>query len=127
MYSDFVMDHFRNPRNGGRLPEFNARGIAGDPSSGPFMIIYLKLEGAVVREASFETFGCPAAIAAGSVLTEYVKGKAASSARSVNARAVLDLLRGLPLGKEHCADIASTALSEALKCDGSFAGEGRLP
>lgn len=114
MYSEIAMDHFRNPRNGGCLKAYNGRGIAGHPNSGPYMIVYLKVENNVVQEASFQTFGCPAAVAAGSALTEYLLGKETTRARLVTRDTILGLLGGLPLGKEHCADIASSALAAAL-------------
>jgi nitrogen fixation NifU-like protein len=114
-YSDKVMDHFRNPRNAGQLARFNGRGVAGNPNAGPFMVVYLQVQEEVVRDASFETFGCAAAIASGSLMTDHIRGQPIATAVSMNADWLLQLLGGLPLGKEHCAQIAVAALAEALR------------
>lgn len=114
MYSETVMDHFGNPRNVGVLDPCTAKGVAGDPSAGPFMVLYLKVEGGLITSARFQTYGCAAAIAAGSYLTERLRGKLVDVARAVDAELLLEGLGGLPLGKRHCADIAITALRDAL-------------
>ena len=114
MYSEIVMDHFQNPRNVGKPGEFNARGVSGNPDAGPFMVLYLDIEGEGIRGAAFQTYGCGPAIAAGSLLTEMVKGRSVAEARSITSHVLLDRLGGLPLGKTHCADLAVSALRDAL-------------
>lgn len=115
MYSPVVMDHFGNPRNVGVLEPCSAKGVAGNPDSGPFMIIYLKLDRDRIAEVRFQTNGCAAAIAAGSYLTESLRGKSIEVARVVDAEILLDGLGGLPLGKRHCAQTAIAALQDALR------------
>lgn len=117
MYSKTVMDHFNNPRNAGRPQRFDARGVAGNPEGGPFMIMYLTLSegGTSIKEARFETYGCGPAIAAGSVLTEMVKGVPPFEAAAIGASSLLEALGGLPLGKRHCAELAIGALRRAVE------------
>jgi NifU-like protein involved in Fe-S cluster formation len=117
MYSDTIMDHFHNPRNAGKLPTCNAKGVAGDPSAGPFMIFYLEIHSRIVKQASFETYGCPPAIAAGSYLTEFVKGKSIEELSLMDSQKLSELLGGIPLGKEHCPQIAVAGLKAALNAD----------
>jgi nitrogen fixation protein NifU and related proteins len=114
MYSPKVLDHFGNPRNGGKPARFTARGVAGDPSAGPYMTIYLDLADQRIAGIGFETYGCGAAIAAGSMLTELVKGKSVQEAATITPEILIAALEGLPLGKEHCAQIAIAALKDAL-------------
>jgi NifU-like protein involved in Fe-S cluster formation len=115
MYSPVVMDHFEHPRNGGKPARFNAKGIAGDPNAGPFMILYMDVHDEIIEGVGFETFGCGPAIAAGSLLTEMIKGKALSEVEKIDGQMILDRMGELPLGKRHCIDIAIAALSEALR------------
>jgi nitrogen fixation NifU-like protein len=115
MYSPTVEDHFQRPRNGGRPARHNAKGISGDPSAGPFMVLYLFVRHGRIEDAGFQTFGCGAAIAAGSVLTEMVKDRLVSEVDRLSAADLIDRLGGLPLGKRHCADIAVAALRKALE------------
>lgn len=115
MYSPIVLDHFGNPRNVGPLARYQARGVAGTPEAGPFMILYLDIQEGRIVNAAFQTYGCGPAIASGSMLTELIKGKSVDEARSLDSSALLHSLGGLPLGKEHCAAIAISALSDALR------------
>jgi nitrogen fixation NifU-like protein len=115
MYSDTIMDHFRNPRNAGKLPTCNAKGVSGDPNAGPFMVLYLEIHSGVVERASFETYGCPPAIAAGSYLTVWVQGKSIDQVAKLEPPELSELLGGIPLGKEHCPQIAISSLKAALQ------------
>lgn len=115
MYSATVLEHFGNPRNVGRPEGANAEGLSGDPSAGPFMRIFLKIAGARIEQAGFETYGCVASIAAGSVLTCALQGRSVSEASGLTVGFLVDQLGGLPLGKESCAASAIAALGEALK------------
>jgi nitrogen fixation NifU-like protein len=114
MYSTTLMDHFGNPRNAGVLKEYSVRGVSGDPNAGPFMVFYLDIRKRKIRDVSFQTYGCAAAIAAGSYLTELVKGKSLEEAAAIDAQTIKAGLGGLPLGKEHCASTAVSALRDAL-------------
>src|SRR5579883_908706 len=114
MYSAKLMDHFQNPRNAGKPERYSVKGVAGDPRSGPFMILYLDLQGPYIRDAKFQTYGCAPAIAAGSLLTELVKGRTISQTAPIDAAFITEHLGGLPLGKEICANLAATALGSAI-------------
>jgi len=113
-YSPIVAHHFTNPRNVGKPASYTAEGVAGDPGGGPFMIVYLDVDGDRIRDAAFETYGCGVAMGCGSLVTELVKGRTLDVARKIDATALRTLLGGLPLGKEHCADLAAAALATAL-------------
>ncbi|MCE9584594.1 MAG: iron-sulfur cluster assembly scaffold protein [Planctomycetes bacterium] len=115
MYSSTVLDHFGNPRNVGRPAGANAVGISGDPSAGPFMRVFLVTVEGRIQRAGFETYGCVASIAAGSVLTEWLAGKSLIEARSMTAELLEKMLGGLPLGKNHCAATAVRALKLAVE------------
>jgi nitrogen fixation protein NifU and related proteins len=114
-YSDKVMDHFLNPRNMGELEDANAVGDVGNPACGDMMRLYLKIEDGVIVDAKFKTFGCGAAIATSSMLTELLKGKKLEEAKKISNEAVADALDGLPPVKIHCSVMAEEALAEALK------------
>src|SRR6056297_751659 len=103
-YSDEVMDHFENPRNVGVLDDANAVGEVGNPRCGDIMKITMRVndETEVIEDINFQTFGCGAAIAVSSVLTEMVKGRTIEDALEVNNQAVVDKLGGLPSMKVHC-------------------------
>jgi nitrogen fixation NifU-like protein len=122
MYSPTVMDHFGNPRNSGRPVRNNVTGVAGTPEAGPFMVLYLDVEGDYIREVGFQTYGCAPAIAAGSLLTEMIKGRGVEEASAINSKRLMEELGGLPLGKEHCAEIAISALADALRKAGEAGG-----
>jgi len=114
MYSPTVMDHFEHPRNGGKPPNFNTKGVAGNPSAGPYMVLYLDIRKDRIEGVGFQTYGCPSAIAAGSLMTEMIKGKSRMEAAAIDSPGLIESLGGLPLGKRHCADLAVSALRDAL-------------
>ena len=97
------------------LAEADAIGQDGIPGEGPYMTLYLRLEGENIAEASFETYGCPAAIACGSWLTQWITGKTADAASIITADDLMRVVGGLPLGKEHCASLAVNALRSAMR------------
>lgn len=113
-YSDVVMDHFWRPRSARVMRDAHVVGVGGVPGNGPFVILYLKLEGRRVMEASFQTNGCPPCIAAGSLLASEVPG---ADLRDAHARwteeAVNAALGGLPIHKRHCSALAAEALRRA--------------
>lgn len=115
MYSPKVMDHFQNPRNVGEMPDADAVGKAGSPTCGDILRLYLKFENGKVAKATFKTFGCGAAIAASSVLTELAFGKTAAELRRITNQQVADALGGLPPIKMHCSVLAEQALKSALE------------
>jgi nitrogen fixation NifU-like protein len=114
-YSEKVMDHFLNPRNMGELEDANAIGDVGNPACGDMMRLYLKIENDVITDAKFKTFGCGAAIATSSMLTELLKGKHLDEAKRISNEAVADALDGLPPVKIHCSVMAEEALAKALE------------
>jgi nitrogen fixation NifU-like protein len=114
MYSEKVMDHFSNPRNVGELPDANAIGQVGNPKCGDIMKIYMKIEDDVIKDISFKTFGCGAAIATSSMATELVKGKTIKEALSLTNSAVTDALEGLPPAKLHCSVLAEEGIKSAI-------------
>jgi len=113
-YSSTALKHFTNPNNVGRLDDASAVGQAGSPGQGNFMVVYLRVASGRVTKATFQTYGCPAAIASGSITTELVTGRTLEEAAQVTAQTILDALGGLPLGRAHCADLAAMALGQAL-------------
>ena len=114
MYSLQVQEHFANPRNCGELADADGQGCAGQPGRGNYMIIWARLDGERVAALGFKTYGCPPAIAAGSVVTEMALGKPIAEALSISREELLEALGGLPLGREHCAALAIEALTQAL-------------
>jgi nitrogen fixation NifU-like protein len=108
------MDHFQNPRNTADLPDANAEGQAASSVCGDILRLYLKIEKGRVTKASFKTFGCGAAIATSSMLTELVKGKTLEEAAKITNQQVADALGGLPPIKMHCSVLAEEALHSAL-------------
>lgn len=114
MYNATIMDHFSNPRNVGKLEDADAIGTAGTPGRGNYMVLYFKLDGDVISECSFQTFGCAPAIAAGSVVTELAKGKRVEEALALTSEELDEALGGLPLGRKHCAGLAVEALRAGL-------------
>ncbi|UCF32221.1 MAG: Fe-S cluster assembly scaffold protein NifU [bacterium] len=115
MYSEKVMDHFRNPRNVGEIPDADGVGEVGNASCGDIMKIFLKVNGEVIEDIKFQTFGCGSAIATSSMVTEMVKGKTLKEAESVTNKAVAEALDGLPPQKMHCSNLAADALHAAIK------------
>ncbi|MBK8870174.1 MAG: iron-sulfur cluster assembly scaffold protein [Elusimicrobia bacterium] len=115
MYSAKVMDHFQNPRNVGDMPDADTVGSAGSPTCGDILKLYLKFHNGRVSRATFKTFGCGAAIAASSMLTEMVIGKTVSELKSITNTQVAEALGGLPPIKMHCSVLAEQALKSALE------------
>lgn len=115
MYSEKVMDHFQNPRNVGEIADANGVGQVGNPVCGDIMKIYLKIEGDRILDIKFKTFGCGAAIATSSMVTEMVKGKTIDEALEITNQAVAEALDGLPPQKMHCSNLAADALHKAIE------------
>ncbi|MFY9397299.1 MAG: Fe-S cluster assembly scaffold protein NifU [Desulfomonilia bacterium] len=114
VYNDKVMDHFRNPRNVGELENPDGVGTAGNPVCGDIMELSIKVEDDVIKDVRFRTFGCGAAIATSSMVTELVKNKTIDEALAVSNRAVAEALGGLPPIKMHCSVLAEEALRAAI-------------
>ena len=114
MYSDTVMDHFKNPRNVGEIENADGVGEVGNPTCGDIMNIYLKIENNVVVDAKFKTFGCGAAIASSSMATELVRGKTLEEAWALSNKAVAEALEGLPPIKMHCSVLAEEGIHKAI-------------
>ncbi len=114
MYSEKVMDHFSHPRNVGELADANAIGQVGNPKCGDIMKIYMKIEDDVIKDVSFKTFGCGAAIATSSMATELVKGKTIPEALKLTNSAVAEALDGLPPQKLHCSVLAEEGIKSAI-------------
>ena len=115
LYSEKVMDHFRNPRNVGVIEDANGIGEVGNAKCGDIMKMYLKIEDDVIKDVKFETFGCGSAIASSSMATEMIKGKPVSEAMNLTNKAVAEALDGLPDYKMHCSVLAQEAIESALK------------
>ena len=113
-YSDKVMDHFMNPRNMGEIENPDGVGDVGNPSCGDMMRLFLKIEDDVITDVKFKTFGCGAAIASSSMLTEILKGKTIEEAKKVTNEAIAEELGGLPKAKMHCSVMAEEAIQKAL-------------
>lgn len=113
-YSEKVMDHFIHPRNCGEIPDANGIGNVGNPICGDVLRLYIKVENGKIIDAKFKTFGCAAAIATSSMVTELVKGKTIEEALEISNRAVAEALGGLPPIKLHCSVLAEQALRAAL-------------
>lgn len=113
-YTDKVMDHFMNPRNVGEIEEADGVGQVGNPVCGDVMRIYFKLEGDRIADVKFKTFGCGAAIATTSILTELVLGKTIEEALQISNREVAEALGGLPPRKMHCSNLAADAFLSAV-------------
>ncbi len=115
MYSEKVMDHFTNPRNVGEIDDANGVGTVGNPACGDIMKLSIKVDdNDVISEVKFKTFGCGAAIATSSMVTELVKGKKLSEAADISNATVSDALDGLPAVKMHCSNLAADALQAAI-------------
>ena len=115
LYSEKVMDHFRNPRNVGIIENADGVGEVGNPVCGDIMKIYLKIDNDVITDVKFETFGCGSAIASSSMATELIKGKPVSEALKLSNKAVVEALDGLPAYKLHCSVLAEEAVRAAVK------------
>lgn len=115
MYNETIMDHFRNPRNAGEMPDPDGVGTVGNPACGDIMTIYIRVKDGIITDIRFKTFGCGAAIASSSFTTELVKGKTLEEAARFTRQDVSDGLGGLPPIKMHCSNLALDALREAIK------------
>ena len=122
-YSEKVMEHFKNPRNVGELENPDGIGHVGNPVCGDIMELYIKVNNNTIVDAKFKTFGCGAAIATSSMVTEMVKGKTIGEALEISNRAVAEALDGLPPIKMHCSVLAEEALKSAI--DDYFANSKR--
>ena len=114
MYSEKVMEHFRNPRNVGEIEDADGIGEVGNPRCGDIMKMYLKIKDGVIVDVKFKTFGCGSAIASSSMATEMIKGKTIDEAMKVTNKAVAEALDGLPPVKMHCSVLAEQAIKAAL-------------
>lgn len=115
MYSDKVMEHFRSPRNMGEIKDADGVGTVGNPVCGDMMTIYIKVGNNRLEDIKFKTFGCGAAIATSSMITELAKGKTLEEALKITRKDVADALEGLPTVKMHCSNLASDALKAAIE------------
>lgn len=115
LYSEKVMDHFKNPRNVGVIEDADGVGEIGNAKCGDIMKIYLKIRDGIIADVKFETFGCGSAIASSSMATELIKGKPLSEALELTNQAVAEALDGLPAYKMHCSVLAEQAIKAAVK------------
>jgi len=114
-YTEMVKDHFFNPRNVGEIKDADGVGTVGNPTCGDVMTIYIKVKDEIIIDIKFKTFGCAAAVATSSILTEMAKGKMLDDALKITRDDVANELGGLPAIKFHCSNLAADALREAIK------------
>ena len=114
MYTEKVMEHFRNPRNVGEIPDADGVGTVGNPVCGDLMTMYIKVKDDRIMDIKFKTFGCGAAIATSSMTTELAKGKTLEEASKITRANVAESLGGLPVQKMHCSNLAADALKAAI-------------
>ncbi len=115
LYSEKVMDHLRNPRNVGEIEDADGIGEVGNAKCGDIMKMYIKVDGGVITDVKFKTFGCGSAIATSSMATEMIKGKSIVEALELSNKAVVEALDGLPTHKIHCSVLAEEAVKSAVK------------
>jgi nitrogen fixation NifU-like protein len=115
MYSEKVMEHLRNPRNVGEIKNPDGVGHVGNPICGDIMELYIKVKDGKIADAKFKTFGCGAAIASSSMVTEMVRGKAIEEALEISSKAIAEALGGLPPQKLHCSVLGADALRMAIE------------
>ena len=114
MYSEKVLEHFKNPRNVGEIKDADGVGTVGNPVCGDMMTMYIKVKDDRIADIKFKTYGCGAAIATSSMTTELAKGKTLDEALEITRQSVADALEGLPPVKMHCSNLAADALHEAI-------------
>ena len=115
MYTDKVIEHFKNPRNMGEIPDADGTGTVGNPVCGDLMTMYIKVKDNRIKDIRFKTYGCGAAIATSSMTTELAKGKTLDEAMKITRASVADSLGGLPKVKMHCSNLAADALHAAIE------------
>lgn len=115
LYSEKVMDHFRNPRNLGKMDDVDGIGEVGNAKCGDIMKMYIKVKDGIIEDVKFNTFGCGSAIASSSMATEMIKGKSIDDALELSNKAVVEALDGLPTHKIHCSVLAEEAVKAAVK------------
>ena len=115
MYSEIVMDHFSNPRNVGEIEDADGVGEVGNPVCGDMMSFYIKVEDDKISDIKFKTFGCVAAIAVSSIVSEMAKGKTLNEAKTITRKSVAESLDGLPKEKMHCSNLGAEALGKAIE------------
>ncbi|MFX0079686.1 MAG: Fe-S cluster assembly scaffold protein NifU [Candidatus Hermodarchaeota archaeon] len=115
MYSKTVIEHFTNPRNMGEMEDADAIGKVGNPTCGDLIWIYIKVKDDVITDVSFKTFGCAAAIATSSMITELTKGKTLKEAYQITRTDVAENLEGLPPIKMHCSNLSADGLHKAIE------------
>lgn len=115
LYSEKVMDHFRNPRNVGEMPDADGIGEVGNAKCGDIMRMYIKVKDNIITDVKFMTFGCGSAIATSSIATEMIKGQPIEKALELSNKAVVEALGGLPTHKIHCSVLAEEAVKSAVK------------
>jgi len=115
IYSETVMDHFMNPRNVGEIPDADGIGEVGNPVCGDVMAFYIKVKDNRLEDVKFKTFGCGAAIAVSSMVSEMAKGKTLDEAMKISNRDVAEELGGLPKNKFHCSNLGADALRKAIE------------
>lgn len=129
MYSPILLSHFEHPRHTGHLDNPSAIGIAGTPGNGPFMVLFLSAAGGRFTDAAYQTYGCAPAIAAGSLLCDWLIGRSLEECRALTEPQLAEMLGGLPVHKRHCSALAVAALQCALirltggECDPSSLAE----
>ena len=123
LYSGKVMEHFKNPRNVGEIENPDGIGHVGNPVCGDVMELYIRVNDSTIVDAKFKTFGCGAAIATSSMVTEMVKGKSINEALKISNSAVAEALDGLPRIKMHCSVLAEEALKRAIE---DYLGRGQM-
>ena len=114
LYSEKVMDHFRNPRNLGKMDDADGIGEVGNAKCGDIMKMYIKVKDGIIEDVKFNTFGCGSAIASSSMATEMIKGKSLDDALELTNKAVAEALDGLPAHKMHCSVLAEEAIKAAI-------------
>ncbi|OGP71404.1 MAG: iron-sulfur cluster assembly scaffold protein [Deltaproteobacteria bacterium RBG_13_58_19] len=115
MYSNVVMEHFNNPKNTGVIENASGVGEVGNPVCGDMMTFYIKVKDEVIEDIKFQTFGCVAAIAVSSIVSEMAKGKKLAEAQKITKKVVAEALGGLPANKMHCSNLGADALALAIK------------